>query len=617
MKFLTQIVIAVAAMGIALADRPAQPNIVLILTDDLGWQDVGCYDIDEPLPVETPNLDAFAKRGVMFWQGYSPAPTCAPSRCAILSGVHPARAQKTHVVGGAPPKPYMPNSRMIDPWYSGRMPEDTLTIAKILSKNGYVTGHSGKWHIAIDHHAFPQPLDVGFDWTRSTRGARASMPDRLAGFATTEKDDPFRLDPAGYPLHQTNEDALDFMREQQGSDKPFFLYYATWLVHSPIQTRSEALLKKYVEKLGADPANTPKLDTPGQGNPFYLAMIEEIDYYMGQIFDYLDQTDDPRWPGHKLSENTYIIFTSDNGGMEGSPKERYTDNRPLSRGKISAMEGGTRVPLMIAGPNIPTEVQSDVLANGLDFYPTILSMAGVEKPADKVLDGCDLLPLLTGDPTDASLVKEADGSVRDTMVWHFPHVPAQESTIRVGDYKLVRNHSHVMTPDVPYELYRLYDGGERVDIEEANNLADAEPERVAEMDEKLMSILGGMEASLPYYNPHIGLDLPHKKKVCVATGHTAKGRKVTFTYKERGAKVVRADLIYSKNGGHRYEEWHRMQAEISAPGEVSVVLPKGTTHYYLNLVDENRFLRSYPEVDGGRGKGFTASAIAFQKPQKQ
>ena len=145
--------------------RPAKPNIVLILTDDLGWQDVKCYDVDEPSPVETPNLDALAKQGVLFWQAYSPAPTCAPSRCAIMSGNHPARAQKTHVVGGAPPVPRSANSRMMDPWYSGRIPADELTLAKVLSQNGYTSGHSGKWHMAIDHSAFPQPKDVGFDFT--------------------------------------------------------------------------------------------------------------------------------------------------------------------------------------------------------------------------------------------------------------------------------------------------------------------------------------------------------------------------------------------------------------------------------------------------------------------
>lgn len=595
------------AAGFAAADdgRPEKPNVILLLTDDLGWQDLKCYDIDEPSPMETPNLDALAKKGVMFWQGYSPAPTCAPSRCAIISGNHPARAQKTHVVGGAPPAARNVNSRMMDPWYSGRMPADELTIAKLLGQNGYVTGHSGKWHIAIDHHAFPQPGDVGFDFTRASRGSRQGMGDRLKDFATTDAKDPFRLDENGYPYDETNEDALTFMKEN--ADKPFFLYYATWLVHSPIHTRSEERLKKYVEKLGVDPANVGKKDTPGQINPFYAAMVEELDYYVGVIFKYLEETEDPRWPGHTLSENTYLIFTSDNGGMEGGPTERYTDNRPLDRGKISAKEGGTRVPLIITGPGIPAGVQTDVLANGLDFYPTILSWTGVEKPADKHLDGCDISTLLAKDPTDPSLVLEPDGSARDTMMWHFPHGAALESTLRIGDYKLIRNYDGAHNPaEPPLELFRLYetkDGKQqRADIEEAKNLAAELPEKTKAMDAKLTEILEEMKASYPAYNPHFKGELPHKESVPTVLSHEQAGRDLTFTYAQNGAKLVRADLIYTPNHGDRYEEWFRAPATIVSDTQVTVHLPEGATHYYLNLIDENRFLVSYPEVSQGKGK---------------
>ncbi|MDF1737943.1 MAG: sulfatase-like hydrolase/transferase [Verrucomicrobiales bacterium] len=592
--------------------RPEKPNVVLILTDDLGWQDVKCYDLDEPSPYETPNIDALAKKGVLFWQAYSPAPTCAPSRCAIMSGNHPARAQKTHVVGGAPPAPLGKHSRMMDPWYSGRIPADEFTLAKALKQNGYTTGHSGKWHMAIDHNAYPQPMDVGFDWTRADRGSRNSMKDRLTGFATDAGDDPFRLDENGFPFHQTNEDALTFMKENK--EKPFFLYYATWLVHAPIHTRSEAHLKKYAERLGIDPADTPTKDEPGQQNPFYAAMVEELDYYMGIVFDYLDKTEDPRWPGHTLSENTYLIFTSDNGGMEGSPKERYTDNNPLDRGKISAKEGGTRVPLIITGPQIPAGVQTDVIANGLDFYPTILSMVGAERPEGKNLDGCDLLPLLHGDVTDPTLVKHEDGSPRETMVWHFPHGSALESTIRTGDYKLIRNYDHLNNPANPeLELFRLYEtkGKEqvRVDIEEANNLAAEMPEKTEAMNRELTEILEGMEASYPYYNPNTSADLPNKEKAPDVVASKADGAAVEFTYEENGAKADHADLIYTLNGGDRYEEWFRMPATLSEPGRVTVQLPEGTTHYYLNLIDENRFLRSYPEVVK-KGKSFIGSALS-------
>ena len=579
-------------------ERP-KPNLVLILADDLGWQDVKCYDLDEPSPYDTPNLDALAKKGVMFWQAYSPAPTCAPSRCAILSGVHPARAQKTHVRGGAPPAPRSIRNPMMDPWYSGRMPEDTFTIARALKADGYYTGHVGKWHIAIDHKAFPQPKDVGFDFTRSARGAHRSMKNRLEGFATSEEGDPFRLDENGFPFHQNNEDALDFIREHKA--EPFFLYYATWLVHSPIVTRNEALLRKYEKRMEVSLEDLNTTAVAGQKNPFYGAMVESLDYYVGQVISYLETTDDPRWPGHKLSENTYLIFTSDNGGMEGGRGERYTDNNPLDRGKISAKEGGTRVPLFITGPGIAKGVQSDVMVNGLDFYPTLLSLAGESRPEGKELDGCDLAPLLLKNATDPTLVKNPDGSVRDTMMWHFPHGVALESTLREGNYKLIRNYNHLSEEETPpLELFQLYkdeDGKQmRVDIEEANNLAEAYPKKTEEMNAKLTILLEGMKASYPRYNPNFPGNLPHKDSVPIIKDVTERDGKVSVLCQENGATIDQVQLIYTRNGGDRYEEWFRRIMKPSGEGSYSTRLPKGTTHFFVDVIDENQFLVSYPSL---------------------
>ena len=600
MRFLYLILL----LPLILTARPEKPNVVLILTDDLGWQDVKCYDVDEPSPMETPNMDALAKKGVMFWQGYSPAPTCAPTRCAIMSGTHPARAQKTHVVGGAPPAPHhLRGWRMMSPWYSGRMPAGEMTIARALKANGYVTGHAGKWHMAINHHAFPQPEDQGFDWTRSERGARSSMkPSRLADFATAKANDPYRLDENGFPYHQNVEDALTFMREH--NQQPFFLYFATWLVHTPIHTRSKQLLDKYCKKLGVEVTDkhADKWAGKGQTNPFYCAMVEELDYYVGKIFTYLEATEDPRWPGHKLSENTYVIFTSDNGGMEGKPGEIFTDNYPLDQGKISLMEGGTRVPLIIAGPGIKKGVQSHVVVNGLDFFPTILSLTGTKQPAGKHLDGLDLKPLLHGDAADPKLVRHPDGSIRDTMVWHFPNSSALESSIRVGDYKLVRNYQHLAFPDKipPLELYRLYDSSvtppKRVDIEEANNLATKMPEKARELNRRLTESLTEMKASYPYWNPEAGGNLPNRSKVPKALSHKLDGNIVSMRFEEKGAKVVRANLIYTRNPGDRYEEWFRAPAVVGPNKMVKGTLPKGATHFFVNLIDENNFLVSYPKV---------------------
>ncbi|WP_159020749.1 sulfatase [Algibacter sp. L3A6] len=588
-------------------DRPAS-NVLLLLTDDLGWQDVKCYDIDEPSPYETPNIDAFAKKGVQFWQAYSPAPTCAPSRCAIMSGNHPARAQKTHVIGGAPPTVYANKNtqRIIDPWYSGRMPENEMTLARVLQQNGYKTGHVGKWHMANNHKSYPQPTDQGFDDSKSNIGITKRMKNRLQGFATEKVSDPYRLDQNGFPYHQNSEDALSFLRKNK--ENPFFLYYATWLVHAPIHTRSKALLEKYCKKLGVDYPTDPKhWDLKGQNNPFYCAMVEMLDYYVGNVFNYLETTDDPRWPGHKLSENTYIIFTSDNGGMEKHPGEIITDNYPLDKGKINAKEGGTRVPLLISGPGIQKNIQSDVVVNGLDFYPTILSLLDIEKPKNKHLDGDDLSTLLLKDPTDSKLVLNKEGKERTTMMWHFPH-SSYQSTLRVGDYKLIRNYDYKNNPNprkTEFELYKLYDtstgASKRVDIEEAKNLATSDPERAKEMNAKLTALLTEMKASYPSYNPYYKKELEHKETTPTSIVASKKKNKVTFTYKENGAKVVKANLIYTLNGGHKYEEWFKADAKITSNNTVIVDLPKGTTHYIINLIDEYNFLVSYPEMPTFKG----------------
>jgi arylsulfatase A-like enzyme len=608
-RFFLCLVSLLAVFGNAMAeDRPVRPNVVLILADDLGWQDVKCYDVDAPTPMETPNIDALAKKGVLFRQGYSPAPTCAPTRCAIMSGRHPAVAQKTHVVGGNPPTPYNKTAHpVMDPWYSGRMPLSDVTIAEALKSNGYVSGHSGKWHMAIDHNAFPQPEDQGFDFTRHDLGESRSMrPHRLTGFATKGKDDPYRLDADGFPKDKMTMDAIDFMKANKA--KPFFLYYAAWLVHTPIHSRSQALLEKYCKKLGVEYPVDPKgWPLKGQKNPYYCAMVEMFDHYVGQVIEYLKQTDDPRWPGHKLIENTYLIFTSDNGGMERIPGEIITDNYPLDKGKINAKEGGVRVPFIIAGPGIRPDQQSQVMVNGLDFYPTILSWTGTKKPETQNLDGSDLSELLMKNPRNANLVVGKNGKPRNSMVWHFPHGVAQQSTLRIDGWKLIYNYM----PQKPrLELYQLYENysnaSKRSDIEEAKNLGGQMPEKAEQMRKELFRRLDGMKASYPYLNPCFKHALPHKEKICKPLENGREGLQVWASFQERGSKVVSGQIVYTLNGGEKSEEWYLAPARVQGDRLVGN-LPDGTTHYVFNFVDEQNFLVSYPEMpdmmNGGNGGG--------------
>ncbi len=596
--------------------RPAKPNVVLILTDDLGWQDVKCYDIDEPSPMETPNIDALAKKGVMFWQAYSPSPVCSPSRVSILSGQHPARTEMTAVSGGGPPHFHVPHAGRTGPWNAAHMPDSVVSLAEALKREGYVTGHSGKWHFS------PQPGDIGFDSTVQHRGVQGGMPNRLTGFATRDPKDPFRLDENGFPYDVPQHEAMRFLGANK--DKPFFLYYATWLVHAPISMKSEQLLQKYVRKLGValKPEHKDAWPMEGQTNPFYCAMVEQLDYYLGQVFSYLETTEDPRWPGHKLVDNTYVIFASDNGGMENRPPiDRYTENAPLDRGKISTKEGGTRVPLIITGPGIPAGVQTDVMANGLDFYPTILSWVGADKPKGAVFDGCDLAPLLSGDPTDPTLLRDEQGKVRDTMFWHFPQMEGTTS-IRIGDYKLRRS---VAPGAQQLELYRLYrtENGKQVrgDIEEAHNLAAEMPEKAKELETKRAALVAEMGGRYGHLNPDYPGGLPGKQQAPRILAHKKTGNQFEVTYQHNGADVVHADFFYTRNAGSWDEIWYRETMTLVGKNKAVIDIPADATHCLVNLVDANSFLAVYPKVDGAKlrqeKKKISAAALFLGYPEPQ
>lgn len=574
------------------SERPQKPNVLLILTDDLGWQDVKSYDIDEPSPFETPNIDKLAKDGVLFWQAYSPATTCSPSRGAILSGKHPVRLDRTAVRGGHPPLPFNKASALISPWQTGALASSEITIAESLKTNGYKTGHSGKWHVGIPGTDIPLPTDQGFDFSKHGFGAHRKMKDRTKDFASTDPSTPYYLDEQGFPFDDITQDGLDFM--EQFKQHPFFLFYSTRLVHTPIQTRSEELLRKYYKKLGVDyPKKGDLWDETGQKNAYYAAMVEMLDYYTGLLIKYLEHTDDPRWPGHKLIENTYVIFTSDNGGMERHTKEIITDNYPLDKGKINAKEGGVRVPLIITGPKVAVNKESDVMVNGVDLYPTILSWTDTKKSDNQILDGADLSTLLATAPNDSSLLIDPwTGKPRDTMFWHFPN-SSMQSTIRIGDYKLVRQYTPTKE-QASLELYQLYENGsKRVDIEESKNLAEKMPAKAQAMDRILEQRLQQLNARFPFLNPNSKAALPNQDKVASVIEHGIDNKTVWLKYKNNGAKIVNAELIYTKNGGKRGEIWVPLTMQVN-DDKVSVTLPTGTTHYVFNLMDENNYLISYP-----------------------
>ncbi len=579
--------------------RPAKPNFMFIMADDLGWQDVGCYDVDDNAVFDTPYMDALAEEGIKFWQAYSPAAVCAPSRGSALSGIHPVRTGLTSVAGGTCTKPIWPNARVVQGYTNIQLDSEFETIPEALAPHGYYNGHAGKWHI-VGRSGAPTPFDQGFDWSEQNRGIHyhvgGNVDHRYTEFGTNDPNDPFRLDENGFAHDQNLQDALDFVNDATAQSKPFFCFFATYIVHSPNHVRTESLVKKYAKRMGYDyPLTKDVFFEPGQKNPFYAAMVERFDYNVHRIVEQLKNTDDPRWPGHKLIENTYVFITSDNGGMEWCG-ENATDNFPLDKGKINQQEGGIRVPFLILGPDVPAGTESDVMINGLDVMPTILNLAGAES-RDK-LDGCDLTSLITQDPTDASLVKEADGSTRDTMFWHFPHSVTLNSALRIGRWKLIYNYDHLDNPDLDkYWLYELYsEDGSSKDIGEAVEVSAQYPKKTQSMAAELEKVMKRMGAIPAYRNPNCTLPLTNQDQVPVVTANGRDGNKVWATYSQEKAKVVGAQLHYTINGGTGREDWFVSSADISPEGRVTAELPAGTTHYVFNLIDENDFLVSFPDV---------------------
>lgn len=465
-KLLTLLSIATLATAPA-ADQP--PNIVLVLVDDLGWMDLSCQGSDY---YKTPNIDALATGGIRFTNAYAACAVCSPTRAAVQTGRYPGRTgitdwirsrfqrgnigtpdkNPTEYVGGknrnflCPPNPY---------W----MEHSELTIAEALQPAGYKSAYVGKWHLG-DPAWYPE--HQGFD--KNVGGCDYGQP-------------PSYFDPYNQPKHRhhtiregipgipgrnkgeflTHREADEIKTIIHGwKDEPFFIAYSPYAVHTPIQAIEE-VAKKY-EREGKSKTNAR-----------YAALVESVDDAIGTIVATLDEL--------SLSENTLIIFTSDNGGLKGP-----TDNTPLRSGKGYAYEGGIRVPLIAKWPgNIPAGTTSDAPVSSVDIFPTLLQAARIDAEPANPIDGISLTEHLKSGGT-----KELE---RDELLWHFPHYrhdPGPYSIIRKGDLKLIKFW------DGNNELYDL-----KTDLAESKNLAGSMPEKAAELEALLVQRLEAMDAKLP------------------------------------------------------------------------------------------------------------------------
>lgn len=438
-------------------NRPKRkPNFVFLFIDDLGWKDVGFMGSQY---YETPNIDNLSQQGMHFTNAYANAPNCAPSRACLLSGQYSPR-HGVYTVGSSE-RGRSENRKLIPVPNNTTLSPEVVTLAEALKKAGYVSAHVGKWHLGNDPDS--GPIAQGFDV--NIAGNRAGSP---ASYFSPFKNPNLNDGANGeYLPDRLTDEAIHFIEANR--NKPFFLYFAHYSVHTPLKAK-ETITQKYRQK-------TPTKD---HNNPTYAAMIESTDQSVGRILQKLDELD--------LSNDTVVVFFSDNGGYGPA-----TSMAPLRGAKGMMYEGGIRVPMIVRWPeNIkPGSICIEPVI-GIDFYPTFLDIANVPRDSQHILDGKSMVPLL----------KQSDTFNRDAIFWHFPAylgayrnsngiwrtTPA--SAIRQGDFKLVE-----FFEDSRLELYNL-----KNDIGEKNNLADTLQKKRDELHKKLLKWREEMNAPVPVQN---------------------------------------------------------------------------------------------------------------------
>jgi arylsulfatase A-like enzyme len=338
-----------------------RPNILFIVADDLGWADLGCYGGRSNC---SPVLDQLAREGLRFTDGYANSALCSPSRFALITGRYQYRLR------GAAEEPLTGKTA-----HRGDigLPPAHPTLPSVLRDNGYRTGLFGKWHLGYPpyfgpllsgYQTFFGPLGGGVDYFTHR--------DRAGHHDLYENATPVRL--KGYLTDLITDRAIDFVRDSQGKDAPFFASIHYTAPHWPWETREDADLAEHIQDIA---------HTDGGSLATYLAMIRQMDEGIGRLLEALHATG--------ASQNTLVVFTSDNGG------ERFSDTWPLVGKKMDLLEGGIRVPLIACWPAaIAPNRTTDQVAMSMDWLPTMLAAAGLAPAATHPPDGIDLLPVLLG-----------------------------------------------------------------------------------------------------------------------------------------------------------------------------------------------------------------------------
>lgn len=457
-----------------------KPNFVFFLVDDMGWSDLGCFGSTFH---ETPHVDALARSGMKFTNGYAACPVCSPTRASIMTGRHPVRVNITDWIPGmSADRAYNPRFQQIEDRDNLALKE--VTIAEALKDNGYSTFFAGKWHLGDVGHL---PTDQGFDFNIGGHH-RGSPP---GGYYAPFKN-PFLPDqePGEYLTERLTAESLKFL-DSQGQE-PFLLYLSYYNIHTPIQPYQKRV-EHYESKRrsrfpGASPDPTRErrgASRPRQDNAALASMVAAVDDSVGAILGRLEALD--------MDDNTVVMFFSDNGGLCTTRTAGPGCNLPLRSGKGWLYEGGIREPMIVRAPGV-TQPQTSchVPVSSTDFFPTMLELASLPLKPEWHTDGESLVPMLRG---------EADVS-HGPLYWHYPHYHGSTWTpgaaVRDGDWKLIELYEFGET-----ELYNI-----RKDIGETKNLAESHPEKLAELRQKLTAWQQQMNATMPEPDPAYDPDAP-------------------------------------------------------------------------------------------------------------
>ena len=463
------------------ATAAKQTNFLFFLVDDMGWADIG---VNGSKFHETPHIDRLAATGMRFTQGYAACPVCSPTRASIMTGRHPVRVDITDWIPGQSNRA---TNKLLHPQDRNNLAHDEVTIAEQLKKHGYQTFFAGKWHLGSEGH---WPEDQGFDINIGGHH-RGSPP---GGYYAPWTNPALKSKKKGeYLTERLTEESVKFL-EKRDVNKPFLLYLSYYNIHTPIQP-----YKKRIDHYTAKAAKIFKGKTPTQkehegttrmrqDNAALASMVAAVDDSVGTLLGKLKEL--------KLDENTVVIFFSDNGGLSTRGGKRFGPgcNLPLRASKGWLYEGGVREPTIIRAPGVtkPGSVSHKPMVS-MDFFPTMLELAGLPAQTKLHADGQSLVSQLKGNDSGSR-----------TLYWHYPHYHGSSwkpgAAIRDGDWKLIEFYHHEKI-----ELYNLAE-----DIGEQKNLAASHPQKAVELRAKLVAWQKQLKAKMPLPNP--AYQAPTKKK---------------------------------------------------------------------------------------------------------